>query len=367
MALIKCGECSSEVSDKAKTCPNCGAPVIALIRCTECSNEISNNAKTCPKCGAPVVKYATSNVVFQAEKKVNNTFIWLLAFTPIIGEVVKLILLNNGYNLGDNNTFSSLIFYFILNSILVTLDDKQVKNAGYETDTFVSIFWGFLLIPVYFWRRASLTKQSKSYFWVWIVSLIISVFISSAYSNSFKIDNAREKEQLQTPDYLTSEEEINFESKEQQETNSETTNDYFKEVSTAIEKRLNDLIESTNDTLHPIINPYHPYFYDISPDDYIGIFPIVQSRIREISNFKLLKTMEHSCEIEFYLNVYDRNSNAHTGWNKIKTEIFLYNQDGENFWCFKALDVLFGDMYKDWQEFAMENKLQYTIQENNNE
>jgi hypothetical protein len=27
MALVRCGECSREVSDKAATCPNCGAPV----------------------------------------------------------------------------------------------------------------------------------------------------------------------------------------------------------------------------------------------------------------------------------------------------------------------------------------------------
>lgn len=27
MALIKCNECGKEISDKAKTCPNCGCPV----------------------------------------------------------------------------------------------------------------------------------------------------------------------------------------------------------------------------------------------------------------------------------------------------------------------------------------------------
>lgn len=27
MALIKCSECGKEISNKAKTCPNCGAPV----------------------------------------------------------------------------------------------------------------------------------------------------------------------------------------------------------------------------------------------------------------------------------------------------------------------------------------------------
>ena len=27
MALIKCGECGKEVSDKAASCPGCGAPI----------------------------------------------------------------------------------------------------------------------------------------------------------------------------------------------------------------------------------------------------------------------------------------------------------------------------------------------------
>ncbi|HZL78484.1 MAG TPA: hypothetical protein VFC17_06495 [Candidatus Limnocylindrales bacterium] len=32
MSLIKCHECSGQVSDHARTCPKCGAPVIATIK-----------------------------------------------------------------------------------------------------------------------------------------------------------------------------------------------------------------------------------------------------------------------------------------------------------------------------------------------
>ena len=35
MALVKCEECQTEISDKAKTCPNCGCPIE------------KNNKKTC--------------------------------------------------------------------------------------------------------------------------------------------------------------------------------------------------------------------------------------------------------------------------------------------------------------------------------
>lgn len=30
MALIKCGECSHDVSDKAASCPKCGAPILSV-------------------------------------------------------------------------------------------------------------------------------------------------------------------------------------------------------------------------------------------------------------------------------------------------------------------------------------------------
>lgn len=35
MALIKCPECGKEISDKAKTCPNCGAPVVLKAQPTQ--------------------------------------------------------------------------------------------------------------------------------------------------------------------------------------------------------------------------------------------------------------------------------------------------------------------------------------------
>lgn len=35
MALIKCSECGKEISDKAKTCPNCGAPVVLKAQLTQ--------------------------------------------------------------------------------------------------------------------------------------------------------------------------------------------------------------------------------------------------------------------------------------------------------------------------------------------
>lgn len=96
--------------------------------------------------------------------KINNTFIWILAFAPIIGTIIEGELIPNG----------SLIFWFALNSILAVLDDFKLKNAGIKTNNLV---WAILVVPVYIWRRTTITKQQRSYFWVWILSFIISTLL----------------------------------------------------------------------------------------------------------------------------------------------------------------------------------------------
>lgn len=40
MALIKCSECGKEISDKAKSCPNCGCPISAILQEDEPKLEI---------------------------------------------------------------------------------------------------------------------------------------------------------------------------------------------------------------------------------------------------------------------------------------------------------------------------------------
>lgn len=39
MAMIKCDECGKDVSDKAKTCPNCGCPIDTKIYCPVCGSD----------------------------------------------------------------------------------------------------------------------------------------------------------------------------------------------------------------------------------------------------------------------------------------------------------------------------------------
>lgn len=60
MALIKCPECSREISDKAESCPQCGLPLTKVIsetsasktvNCLDCKKEFNFDAELCPHCG----------------------------------------------------------------------------------------------------------------------------------------------------------------------------------------------------------------------------------------------------------------------------------------------------------------------------
>lgn len=68
MALIKCPECSREVSSAAAACPQCGHPINAAPvavpwappshPCAECSRPVVNGNTNCPHCGCPQDGYA---------------------------------------------------------------------------------------------------------------------------------------------------------------------------------------------------------------------------------------------------------------------------------------------------------------------
>ena len=56
MALVKCAECSREISDKAAACPGCGAPIASMSPVPEC------NASTKRVVGEPVTSCAVCRI-----------------------------------------------------------------------------------------------------------------------------------------------------------------------------------------------------------------------------------------------------------------------------------------------------------------
>lgn len=129
-------------------------------------------------------------------KAVNNTFIWIFAFAPLLNWVLLALLLRLNlvqHPSVESGTMSewitfyqssswqwlSFIAVFGLNCFLAFMDNREVKKAGYKAKKarFPIIFWGLFLVPVYFWLRAKYMKQKRTYFWTWIVTFVISLFL----------------------------------------------------------------------------------------------------------------------------------------------------------------------------------------------
>ena len=51
MALLPCPECKNDISEKAESCPHCGAKWAGV--CPECKHFRAQSAATCEKCGFP--------------------------------------------------------------------------------------------------------------------------------------------------------------------------------------------------------------------------------------------------------------------------------------------------------------------------
>lgn len=109
MAMIECPQCSSQISDKATKCPQCGVELTPVVpqehdeklTCQECGEELPADVDACPKCGCPVEvpapeaaqKVDVSNVSIQvsqgARKKV-GIIIAAIVIALIAGIVAKV-------------------------------------------------------------------------------------------------------------------------------------------------------------------------------------------------------------------------------------------------------------------------------------
>ncbi|GAA5107583.1 hypothetical protein GCM10023211_08860 [Orbus sasakiae] len=111
-------------------------------------------------------------------KNVNNTVVWLLAFAPIISVFIVMIILAFQYK---GNEYRMLNAYYngefwwiaiIVNILLSIVDENILKKSGNDTSKFKGWVW---LVPVYLFQRAKFLKQNQAYFWVWIVTFVITL------------------------------------------------------------------------------------------------------------------------------------------------------------------------------------------------
>lgn len=121
MALIQCKTCGATISDKAKACPKCGAPLEMKIPCTECGMLIPQSAVFCPSCGCP-------NNFYRAQSKhqsVDNPYTQFEALGADDREKrVQRFLV-------QNKKFFSPYYMMNLKERLLFLSDEQMSKLEY--------------------------------------------------------------------------------------------------------------------------------------------------------------------------------------------------------------------------------------------
>ncbi len=122
MALIKCQNCESMISDKSDFCVQCGQKNNnKIMLCFECNSIINSNLHTCPECGA------------EQKNKTVNYFKSIIYFFSVIGLLGLSILLFDYYNYKKNKNFEKINEQFNLPSppeirFSITRKPQNIKN-----------------------------------------------------------------------------------------------------------------------------------------------------------------------------------------------------------------------------------------------
>jgi hypothetical protein len=111
------------------------------------------------------------------EHKVDNSWAWLLAATPLLFLCVDAALLWSGYAL----PVVSLVVSLAALIGLLVVDQAALKRAGAE----VGAAWGFFIPPVYLGLRARRTDQSFGPLAAWIAAFVVSLAGSALLYSAF--------------------------------------------------------------------------------------------------------------------------------------------------------------------------------------
>ena len=138
--------------------------------CSQCGATNEPNVQFCTYCGSNLQKILSKSIESPTDASavvVNNTLVWWLAFTPIIGVVVAGLL--------AALTRKHISYFWwvtlILNIGLSMFDEQMLKKAGHDTEK----MGGAWLVPVYLYKRAQVLNQNNAYFIVWTVLFVLTL------------------------------------------------------------------------------------------------------------------------------------------------------------------------------------------------
>jgi hypothetical protein len=108
----------------------------------------------------------------------SNAYYWVLVFMPLSIGVIGVAL---GTALESTAAYLiSALISLVANIALVIADSNELKKSGLE----ISVWMGFLLIPVYLYRRAKLMGSPQIGVLVWLAAVLVSFLVDSIASSS---------------------------------------------------------------------------------------------------------------------------------------------------------------------------------------
>ncbi|MBQ8183157.1 MAG: zinc ribbon domain-containing protein [Clostridia bacterium] len=147
MALIKCMDCGKEISDKAKTCPNCGCPVVVETENPKEENSVvneneykgeENNIKV-PPVKSDVKKVAPPVVTPKNEKasvpKIILSIVGIIAALAVVGAIVAFVIIPIGGRIitsmssSGNSDYSETEVYYEETETENYVTEEQVNNT----------------------------------------------------------------------------------------------------------------------------------------------------------------------------------------------------------------------------------------------
>ena len=150
--MKKCPDCGKEVSARATSCPNCGAPLNATIqKCPDCGKDVSIHASSCPNCGRPLEAAVRTDI-----KPVNMGFS-LLAL-PIIIVVCSWLSV-----LAFEAWSATSLFVFIF-AVFIGIEayrNRKIKDIGNPLLwTIGALFLYPIVYPYYMFKRKEIMLNS---------------------------------------------------------------------------------------------------------------------------------------------------------------------------------------------------------------
>lgn len=140
MALINCKECGQKISDAAKICPHCGAPVIKDVYCPKCGKKVPENVKFCPDCGTSIVSPSASGT----DSKDKTTAALLAILLGGFGIQYFYLGKTTAGILTIVITFCSCSFWWIIMLIqgimMLTMSEEDFRAKYIDTDKTFPIF-----------------------------------------------------------------------------------------------------------------------------------------------------------------------------------------------------------------------------------